>query len=170
MSTESSYTDAPSTSELFFEAFRRHSSGVAIVTARKSSGSPTGFTATSVTSLSAVPPRATFNMSQFASSYPALRSSEHLLIHFLGTRHIDLATQFSGDSGSRFDGVELLDGPEGLPLIPGATAYVVGKIVARHETGDAVTVVVEIVGGGLGASDQGLVYQGKAYRTAASLD
>jgi flavin reductase (DIM6/NTAB) family NADH-FMN oxidoreductase RutF len=46
----------------------------------------------------------------------------------------------------------------------------VGKIVARHETGDAVTVVVEIVGGGVGASDQGLVYQGKAYRTAASLD
>lgn len=170
MSTESSYTDAPSTSELFFEAFRRHSSGVAIITTRKSSGDPTGFTATSVTSLSAVPPRATFNMSQFASSYPAIRSTGHVLIHFLGERHVDLATQFSGDASSRFDGVELVDGPEGLPLIPGATAYAEGKVVARHETGDAVTVVVEIVGGGLGENDQGLVYQEKAYRTAASLD
>jgi flavin reductase (DIM6/NTAB) family NADH-FMN oxidoreductase RutF len=170
MTTSTDYSAASSPSELFFENFRRHSSGVAIVTLRKSSGDPTGFTATSVTSLSAVPPRATFNMSQFASSYPAIRSSQHLLIHFLTSDHVELATQFSGDSAGRFAGIDLLDGPEGLPLIPGTAGYVVGKIVARHETGDAVTVVVEIVGGGLGQPGEGLVYQEKSYRAAASLD
>jgi len=170
MSTPANYTEASSPSELFFEAFRRHSSGVAIVTLHKSSGEPTGFTATSVTSLSAVPPRATFNMSQFASSYPAIRNGSHLLIHFLTVEHAALAEQFSGDASSRFSGIELLDGPEGLPLLPGVTAYIVGKIVARHETGDAATVVVEIVGGGLGSAGDGLVYQGKNYRVAASLD
>ena len=170
MSTTADYSEAPSLSELFLEAFRRHSSGVAIVSLNKSSGEATGFTATSVTSLSAVPPRATFNMSQFASSYPAIRNGSHLLIHFLTVEHTALAEQFSGDAPSRFSGIELLEGPEGLPLLPGVTAFIVGKIVARHETGDAATVVVEIVGGGLGAAGDGLVYQGKSYRAAASLD
>ena len=170
MSTTADYSEASSPSELFLEAFRRHSSGVAIVSLNKSSGEATGFTATSVTSLSAVPPRATFNMSQFASSYPAIRNGSHLLIHFLTVEHTALAEQFSGDASSRFSGIELLEGPEGLPLLPGVTAFIVGKIVARHETGDAATVVVEIVGGGLGAAGDGLAYQGKSYRAAASLD
>ena len=170
MSTTADYSEASSPSELFLEAFRRHSSGVAIVSLNKSSGEATGFTATSVTSLSAVPPRATFNMSQFASSYPAIRNGSHLLIHFLTVEHTALAEQFSGDASSRFSGIELLEGPEGLPLLPGVTAFIVGKILARHETGDAATVVVEIVGGGLGAAGDGLVYQGKSYRAAASLD
>lgn len=169
MSENTPYSEPSSASEAFLEAFRRHGSGVSIVTLNKASGQPTGFTATSLASLSAVPPRATFNMSVMASSYPAIMKSEHLLIHFLGANNHSLATQFSGDASERFQGVELLEGPHGLPLLPGVTAYLVGKIVARHETGDAATIVVEIVGGGLGDADPALVYQGQGYRVAASL-
>lgn len=169
MTTESAYDSSTSAHELFLEAFRRHGAGVAIVTLKKSSGDPTGFTATSVASLSSLPPRATFNMSQMASSYSAIRSSDHCLIHILSADNQELATQFSGDASQRFSGVEWAEGPEGLPLLPGASAYLVGKIVARHETGDAATVAVEIVGGGLGAAGEALVYQGKSYRVAAAL-
>ncbi|MCU1522240.1 MAG: flavin oxidoreductase, partial [Arthrobacter sp.] len=44
----------------FREMFRRHAAGVAIITANHN-GVPFGFTATSVASLSAKPPRFTFN-------------------------------------------------------------------------------------------------------------
>jgi flavin reductase (DIM6/NTAB) family NADH-FMN oxidoreductase RutF len=169
MSTHQPYQDAPSAQELFLEAFRRHGAGVAIVTTKKSSGEPTGFTATSLASLSSLPPRATFNMSQMASSYPAIRSGEHVLIHFLSDKNLNLARKFSGDASERFVGVEVEEGPMGLPLLPGASAYVLGKIVARHETGEAATIAVEITGGGLGEPGDSLVYQEKNYRVAASL-
>ncbi len=169
MSTHQPYQDAPSAHEVFLEAFRRHGAGVAIVTARKSSGDPTGFTATSLASLSSVPPRATFNMSQMASSYPAIRSNDYVLIHFLSVKNLELARRFSGEASERFVGIDIEEGPMGLPLLPGASAYVVGKIVARHETGDAATIAVEITGGGLGDAGDSLVYQEKSYRVAASL-
>jgi flavin reductase (DIM6/NTAB) family NADH-FMN oxidoreductase RutF len=169
MSTHQPYQDPSSAHEVFLEAFRRHGAGVAIVTTRKSSGEPTGFTATSLASLSSLPPRATFNMSQMASSYPAIRSGEYVLIHFLSANNLDLARKFSGDASERFAGIALQDGPMGLPLLPGASAYVVAKIVARHETGDAATIAVEITGGGLGEPGDSLVYQEKNYRVAASL-
>ena len=169
MSTQQTYDVQSSAHDVFLESFRRHGAGVAIVTARKSSGEPTGFTATSLASLSSLPPRATFNMSQMASSYPAIRSSDYVLIHFLSAHNRDLAQQFSGEASERFRGIDVQEGPMGLPLLPGAQAYLVGKIVARHETGDAATIAVEITGGGLGEPGDSLVYQEKGYRVAASL-
>lgn len=169
MSDNTHYQSPESIQETFLEAFRRHGAGVSIVTLKKPSGQPTGFTATSLASLSAVPPRATFNMSTMASSYMAVMKSDHLLIHFLGVQNLELASQFSGEASERFEGIDLLDGPMGLPLLPHATAYLVGKIVARHEVGDSAMIAVEIVGGGLGQPADALVYQGKTYRAATSL-
>jgi flavin reductase (DIM6/NTAB) family NADH-FMN oxidoreductase RutF len=169
MSTHQPYQDAPSAHDVFLEAFRRHGAGVAIVTAKKSSGEPTGFTATSLASLSSLPPRATFNMSQMASSYAAIRPGEHVIIHFLSGANRDLALQFSGDASGRFRDVDVIEGPHNLPLLPGASAYVVARVISRYETGDAATIAVEIVDGGLGDSGDALVYQEKTYRVAASL-
>lgn len=52
----------------FKQAFRRHAAGVAIITARGPEGRPVGFTATSLASLAATPPLATFNMARTASA------------------------------------------------------------------------------------------------------
>jgi len=51
-------------------AFRRHAAGVAVVTGRTPEGTPVGFTATSLASLAAVPPLATFNMARISTSCP----------------------------------------------------------------------------------------------------
>lgn len=168
MTSSHDYEQTPSAREAFLEVFRRYGAGVAIITLRKPSGDPTGFTATSVASLSLLPPRATFNMSIMASSWPAISSSESLLIHTLASSSHPLATQFSGDAANRFDGIELLDGPDGLPLLPGVTGYLHAKIVDRHTVGDAAMVAVEILGGGLGVDESALVYQHQSYRAATS--
>lgn len=169
MTSSYDYQPTDSARESFLEVFRRYGAGVAIITLRKPSGEPTGFTATSVASLSLLPPRATFNMSTMASSWPAINSSESLLIHTLPSSAHSLATQFSGEAASRFDGIELLEGPDGLPLVAGATGYLHAKIVERHTVGDAAMVAVEILGGGLGLDESALVYQHQDYRVAASL-
>ena len=169
MSEQHSYTTAESAQQGFLEVFRRHGSGVAIVTLNKPSGEPTGFTATSLASLSLLPPRASFNMSIMASSYPAISSSDSLLIHTLSVDNLDLAKQFSGEASERFAGIDLLEGPDGLPLIPGASGYLHGKIVARHMVGDAAMIAVEILSGGIASDADGLVYQFQDYRAARSL-
>ena len=86
--------------EVFKEAFRRHAAGVAVVTARDASGTPVGFTATSLASLAAVPPLATFNMARTASSWPAVAETDDVIVHLLGLRNRDLARRMSGPQPS----------------------------------------------------------------------
>jgi flavin reductase (DIM6/NTAB) family NADH-FMN oxidoreductase RutF len=169
--TSADYAPAPTEDpqDLFFEAFRRHAAGISVVTLRQPDGSPTGFTATSVASLAAHPPMVTLNMATTSSSWPAVEASDHLLIHILGEKNLSLAKKFADMKEARFLGVSLLEGPENLPLLPGASAYLVGKIIDRVVHHSAATVIVEVVGGGLGSEDRGLTYQGRQYAVAEPL-
>jgi flavin reductase (DIM6/NTAB) family NADH-FMN oxidoreductase RutF len=169
MTSDYSPSTAPDPQDVFLEAFRRHAAGISIVTLRQADGSPTGFTATSVASLAADPPMVTFNMATTSSSWSAVEATDHLLIHILGAKNLSLAKKFADMKEARFLGITVLDGPEGLPLLPGASAYVVGKIIDRVVHHNAATVVAEIIGGGLGESDTGLTYQGRQYASAEPL-
>jgi len=169
-STEYSSADSTSPGDLFLEAFRRHAAGISIVTLVQPDGSPTGFTATSVASLAADPPLVTFNMATTSSSWAGVEAGGHVLIHILGEKNLPLAKKFADMKEARFLGVNVSEGPEGLPLLPGASAYLVGKIIDRVVHHRAATVVVEVVGGGLGESDRGLAYQGRQYVTSQPLE
>lgn len=169
--TTDSYPIVPSDpQDAFLEAFRRHSAGISIVTLRQPDGSPTGFTATSVASLSADPPMVTVNMATTSSSWAAVESSSHLLIHILSEQNLKLAKKFADLKEARFLGVSVEAGPEGLPLLPGASAYLVGKIIDRVVHHNSATVIVEIVGGGLGDQGPGLTYQGQQYAVARPIE
>jgi flavin reductase (DIM6/NTAB) family NADH-FMN oxidoreductase RutF len=161
-------TDDPQ--DVFLEAFRRHAAGISVITLRQEDGSPTGFTATSVASLAANPPMVTLNMATSSSSWPAVESTDYLLIHILNENNLPLAKKFADLKEARFLGVGVHDGPHNLPLIPGASAYLVGKIIDRVVHHKAATVVVEVVGGGLGDTGPGLAYQGRNYAVAAPLE
>ena len=63
-------------SEAFRLAFRRLAAGVSVITALDPDGVPVGFTATSLASLAAVPPMATFNMARTASAWRAVEQTE----------------------------------------------------------------------------------------------
>jgi flavin reductase (DIM6/NTAB) family NADH-FMN oxidoreductase RutF len=169
MTSDYSPSANPDPQDVFFEAFRRHAAGISIVTLRQSDDSPTGFTATSVASLAADPPMLTLNMATTSSSWSAVEATDHLLIHILGEKNLSLAKKFADMKEARFLGVNVQDGPEGLPLLPGASAYLVGKIIDRVVHHSAATVVVEVVGGGLGEKDKGLTYQGRQYASAEPL-
>ncbi|MYS39753.1 flavin reductase, partial [Streptomyces sp. SID5998] len=63
--------------DLLRSVFRRHAAGVAVITARGEAG-PVGFTATSLTSVSAEPPMISFGIGTGASSWPAISGTEHI--------------------------------------------------------------------------------------------
>ena len=133
--------------DAFKAAFRRHAAGVAAITARDQNGVPVGFTATSLASLSAVPPLATFNMARSASSWPAIASTERVAIHMLGARNRRLAEIMSGDHAERFVGDHWHEGENGLPILDGVTTWMSGRIIERVSVYNSAVVIVQIEGG-----------------------
>ena len=156
-------------SEAFLESFRRHGAGIAVITLLKKDGSPTGFIATSLASLSANPPVATFNMAQTASSWSSVSIDTPVLIHLLSIDNVELAKKMAGESDQRFDGDHWEEGPGGLPLLTGVHAWMSATIVAVTEVEFSAMVAARITGGSLGAESKPLVYSGRDYRSVASL-
>lgn len=156
--------------DAFKRTFRRHAAGVAIVTALLPDGRPAGFTATSLASLAAVPPLATFNMARISSAWPAMTVGNHVAIHTLGPRSRHLAELMAADHDVRFAGEHWHHGPYGVPVLDGATAWMLGRIVSVHEVHHNAVVVVEIVGGELGDEDEALLYHERTYMRPADLN
>ncbi|HEY4225956.1 MAG TPA: flavin reductase family protein [Pseudolysinimonas sp.] len=144
-------------------AFRRLAAGVSVITALHPDGRPAGFTATSLASLAADPPMATFNMARKASAWPAIEQTEHVLVHLLGIRNRAAAEILSLDADQRFAGDHWAPGPLGLPLLNDVPAWMLCRIIARYPTEQSATIVVRIEEGSLGAEDIPLLYHERSY-------
>jgi flavin reductase (DIM6/NTAB) family NADH-FMN oxidoreductase RutF len=151
--------------DAFKRVFRRHAAGVAAVTAIAPDGKPVGFTATSLASLAAVPPLATFNMARIASAWPAMTVENYLAIHTLGPRTKYLAEKLAGDHALRFVGDHWSPGPHGVPILEGVTSWMLGRIIEVHPVHDSAVIVVRIESGALGPADEALLYHERSYRS-----
>lgn len=148
----------------FKQAFRRHAAGVAVITALSPEGVPVGFTATSLASLSAVPPIATFNMARSASAWRAVSETDRVVIHMLGSRNRAIAELMAADATKRFEGDHWHVGPHGLPVIDGVTAWMTGTIIGRMPLHNNAVVAVQIEEGALGEDDEALLYHERTFR------
>lgn len=145
-------------SDLLRSVFRRHAAGVAVITARDGSG-PAGFTATSLASVSAEPPLLSFGVGTGASSWPAIAAAGHVGVHILGEHQQDLAATFARRGADRFGPpTAWREGPEGVPLLDGVLAWLVGRVVARVPAGDHRVVLAEVVHGSCAGPGRPLLY------------
>lgn len=161
---------APETGvDAFKAAFRRHAAGVAAVTSLAPDGHPVGFTATSLASLAATPPLATFNMDRVSSAWPAMTVGNRVIVHMLGPNTRHLAVRMAADRDARFSGNHWHPGPAGIPILDGATAWMLGRIIEVHPVHGSAVVVVEIEDGQLGADDEALLYHERAYMKPTGL-
>ncbi|MEU0333429.1 flavin reductase family protein [Streptomyces sp. NPDC006193] len=144
--------------DLLRSTFRRHAAGVAVITARGSAG-PAGFTATSLTSVSAEPPLVSFGIGTGASSWPAVAEAGHVGVHILGEHQSELAATFARSGADRFGAPTVWrEGPEGVPVLDGVLAWLVCRIVARVPAGDHRIVVAEAVLGDSSGPGRPLLY------------
>lgn len=148
--------------DLLRSVFRRHAAGVAVITAAGTSG-PVGFTATSLTSVSAEPPMLSFGVGTGASSWPAISRAEHVGVHLLGEHQQELAATFARSGADRFaDPTAWREGPEGVPVLDHVLAWLVCRVVARVPAGDHRIVLAEVVlGDPAGAGRPLLYHQGR---------
>lgn len=138
-------------SDLLRSTFRRHAAGVAVITAAEDparANRPVGFTATSLTSVSAEPPLVSFGIGTASSSWPAVSEAEYVGVHILGEHQEELAATFARSGADRFAApTRWRRGPEGVPVVEGALAWLVGRVVARVPAGDHRIVIAEVVAG-----------------------
>ncbi|MZF87391.1 flavin reductase family protein [Streptomyces sp. SID5643] len=157
--------DLLATPDLLRSVFRRHAAGVAVVTARGEAG-PVGFTATSLTSVSAEPPLLSFGVGTGSSSWPAIAAADHVGVHILGEHQQELAATFARSGADRFGPpTAWREGPKGVPILDGVLAWLVGRVVARVPAGDHRIVLAEVVAGDPTGTGRPLLYhQGRFQR------
>jgi flavin reductase (DIM6/NTAB) family NADH-FMN oxidoreductase RutF len=157
----------PDSTEALKAAFRRHASGVAVITTNDPSGNPVGFTATSMTSLGSTPALVTFNVSQGSSSWPAISAAKHVALHMLGANNQDLARKMADDSTKRFLDSDWQRSEFDLPVFQNVTAVLFGRVREFHKVEQNAVFVVEIISGVTGADDKALLYNQRAYFTTS---
>ncbi|HJP73981.1 MAG TPA: flavin reductase family protein [Pseudonocardiaceae bacterium] len=76
-----------------------------------------------------------------------------LVIHALGQQHHGLAALFAtttGDCIDKFAHCGWTAGPAGLPILSGCQRWVVGRIADRHDLGDHIGFVLDVIAAGPG--------------------
>ncbi|MFM6967196.1 MAG: flavin reductase family protein [Rhodoluna sp.] len=144
-------------------SFRRHASGVSVITLLDNAQKPIGFTATSMTSLGANPPLASFNVAQGSSTYPHLQVGKYVGIHTLGAGTVHLAQRMAADHTQRFVTQDWHEGPYGVPVFPAATSILIAKIRDIHSIENNAVVIVDIIEGLAGTEDEALLYYQRNY-------
>jgi flavin reductase (DIM6/NTAB) family NADH-FMN oxidoreductase RutF len=149
--------------EALKNTFRHHASGVAVITLLDPEGNPVGFTATSVTSLGATPPLASFNVASGSSTWPSLCSATWVAIHTLGEDNQGLAAKMASDHTKRFLDDDWGFGPKGLPIFPEATSVLIAGIREIHAVENNAVVIVDVVEGLSGVEQRPLLYFQRGY-------
>jgi flavin reductase (DIM6/NTAB) family NADH-FMN oxidoreductase RutF len=136
--------------ELQFRAImRRLAGGVSIITAGRGDDI-SGMTVTSLTSLSASPPRLLVSINKQASSFALIAKYKSFGVNVLGANQKDLATRFSNGNlkgKQRFEGVAWQAGASGLPLLKDVLVALecrVEEIIERHSHGIVLASLVNV--------------------------
>lgn len=157
------FVEVKEPTEALRAGFRLHASGVSVITMTDGQGKPAGFTATSMTSLGANPPLASFNVARGSSTWPALQGAKYVAIHTLGERNLELAQRMAADHTLRFAKDDWTTGPYGLPIFTDATSVIIAEIREIHDVENNAVVIVNILEGLVGEEAPALLYYQRHY-------
>jgi len=149
----------------FRSVMRRLAGGVSIITAGQGDGI-TGMTVTSLTSLSATPPRLMVSINRQASSFPLIARHRLFGVNILGSDQHVAASRFSNGQlkgKQRFEGLDWFPGSSGVPLLSHSLAMIeceVEEIIERHSHG---IIVGSLLSFELAPRLSGLVYWNGQY-------
>jgi len=136
--------------------------GVTVVAARTSDGTPCGLTVNSFTSVSLDPPLILVCIDRGASTHDCLVGAPAFTVSVLGAHQEKLARRFAFEpSETRFRDGEWVAASEGALVPRGAAAWVACDLEAVHEGGDHSILVGRVRSTGVGASEALVFYRGR---------
>lgn len=128
----------------FRQALAQFPTGVTIVTAAAESAS-VGMTVNSFASVSLEPPLVLWSVSRATPSFAAFVAADAYAVHFLAADQRDLAMRFAGRADDKFAGLDHAPGVTGAPILTGVEPLLECRVRARHDGGDHVILVGEVV-------------------------
>ena len=126
-------------------AFGSFTTGVTIVTTRGPDGADAGLTANSFSSVSLKPPMVLWSLAKTSSSIGAFHDAAHFAVHVLSAEQEALSVRFATKGTDRFGGTTVDRGPDGIPMLPDCAARFICRTAHRHEGGDHVIFVGEVL-------------------------
>jgi flavin reductase (DIM6/NTAB) family NADH-FMN oxidoreductase RutF len=147
------------------DAFGRFATGVAVITARDAEG-PMGLTVNSFASVSLAPPLILFSVARTCRSLDRLAAATSFAVNVLGRDQEAVSNRFSGRGGEKWTTeTRILEGSHGAPLLEGAIAAFECRPFARHEAGDHVVFIGEVLRFETSGQGGPLLFYGGRYRT-----
>lgn len=138
--------------------------GVAVVTARRPDGSPSGLTVNSLTSVSLEPLLLLVCIDHTASSHEAILESGAFAVNLLAEGDARVSDVFAKPGRDRrFEGLEWEDGPTRSPILTRALGWIDCRVHQTHVAGDHTIVVGRVEAFDLAAGDRPLVYHRGGY-------
>ncbi len=140
--------------------------GITVVTARAPDGTLAGLTVNSFNAVSLDPPLIVWSLASHLSSVSVFADCEYYAINVLAEDQQHLSQRFATRDIDKFAGLECRDGFGGAPLLDGCCAWFECRNTTRHDGGDHLLFVSEVVRHTHEAKPP-LVYFSGRYRTLA---
>ena len=139
---QTSFTPNSENTRLLRDAFGRFATGVTVVTAASDSG-PVGITVNSFSSLSLDPALVLWSAAKGSKRFPYFANAAHFAVHILADDQEDICHGFARGLHA-FDGLDISQSENGVPLINNCLTRLECKHVATHPGGDHVIVVGQV--------------------------
>jgi 3,4-dihydroxy-2-butanone 4-phosphate synthase len=125
------------TGRLMRDVMGHFATGVSVVTARDSGGTPVGTTANAISSVSLDPPLLLACLARNSETLAAIRETGRFAVNILAAEQRHHSDRFAkkGAAVSAHE-VDFDDHDYGVPILPGALATIVCEVEAIHEAGD----------------------------------
>jgi flavin reductase (DIM6/NTAB) family NADH-FMN oxidoreductase RutF len=144
----------------FRELMGRFATGVTILTVKGADDRPLGMTASSLASVSLVPPLVSVCVDHQAELHDTIVAAPVFVVNILESRQEALSRRFADRHEDRFDGVGYHRSPEGLVLLDGALAHIECDRFATYPAGDHTIIIGRVIGGSTAEGRPLLYYRG----------
>ena len=152
----------PIEKHLFSRVMGSFASGVTVITVTGSDGTPRGFTASAVSSLSLEPRLLLVCVSERSSSLQIIKDVGLFGVNILSTAQQEVAQQFAQPGDDRFKGLLWRPGAvTGAPIIHGSLAYAECKLSDSCKGGDHIILIGEILAGDSHEAEPLLYFRGR---------
>jgi flavin reductase (DIM6/NTAB) family NADH-FMN oxidoreductase RutF len=120
----------------FRNVLGNYPTGVVVITAIDSGGSPAGMAVGSFTSVSLDPPLIAFLPDKSSTSFPKIRTATSFCVNVLAAEQEDVCRAFARSGGDKFSGVAWSPCASGAPRLDGVSAWIDCEFESITEAGD----------------------------------
>lgn len=132
-------------SRRFRNSLGMFATGITVVTTRTPAGVPIGLTVNSFNSVSLDPPLIVWSLSNDLPSRGVFEGCEYYAINVLAEDQAELSQRFASRLDDKFAGLDFETGVGGIPLLKGCCARFECRNTVRHEGGDHLVFISEVL-------------------------